>query len=167
MKNQNDPDNREAQETAAQPAPGDGLKKNPTQEAAPAEPGGEEAEGMPEENAGQAPAVAVTGDEAQPAQQATPPEAKSPEEWEREVEQARAQAAENYEKFLRVHAEFENFKKRMHKEQAETVKYAHLPLLRDLTPLMDNLERAVEHARKNSGSEPEGLVVGIQMVIPI
>ena len=169
MKNQTDPDNREAQETAAQPAPEDGLKESPPQEAAPGEPGGEEVEptavAVPEENAGQSTAAAATGEEPQLAQQAPPPEAKSTEEWEREVEQARAQAAENYEKFLRLHAEFENFKKRMHKDQAEAMKYAHLPLLRDLTTVMDNLERAVEHARKNSGTDLEGLVAGIELVI--
>ena len=171
MKDQKDPDYQEVQEPAAQPAPGDGLKGNPPQEAAPVEPGGEEAEPtaeeQPENSAGQATAdAAATGEEeAQPDQQAAPLEAESREEWEREVEQARAQAAENYEKFLRVHAEFENFKKRMHKDQAEAMKYAQLPLLRDLTTVMDNLERAVEHARKNSGTDLEGLVAGIELVI--
>ena len=168
MKDQKD---QEVPETAAQPAPGDGLKKNPPQEAASVEPGGEEAEPTaeeePENNASQATtAAAATGEEeAQPTDQAAPPESKSPEEWEREVEQARAQAAENYEKFLRLHAEFENFKKRMHKDQAEAMKYAQLPLLRDFTTVMDNLERAVEHARKNSGTDLEGLVAGIELVI--
>ncbi len=171
MKDQKDPDYQEVQESAEQPAPGAGSKGNPSQEAAPVEPGAEEAEPtgeeQPENNAGQATTdAAATGEEeAQPDQQAAPPEAKSREEWEREVEQARAQAAENYEKFLRVHAEFENFKKRMHKDQAEAMKYAQLPLLRDFTTVMDNLERAVEHARKNSGTDLEGLVAGIELVI--
>ncbi len=57
-----------------------------------------------------------------------------------------AQAA--VERYLRLAAEFENYKKRAQKDQVEYVKYANERLLKDLLPVLDNLQRALEHAQQ-------------------
>lgn len=81
-----------------------------------------------------------------------------------ELEQAQALAEENYDKFVRLRAEMENYKKRMQKERAEESKYAELPLLRDLAGILDNLERAAEHARNNPVEGTDGILSGVEMV---
>jgi len=81
-----------------------------------------------------------------------------------EMDQVKAELAERYDAFLRLQAEFENFKKRMYKEQAEQLKYAQLPLLKDLTQAMDNLERALAHIRAQSGADAQGLAGGLDLV---
>lgn len=87
-----------------------------------------------------------------------------------EVEQLRQQleakeleAKENYDRYLRQAAELDNFKKRMAREKAEGVRYANEILMRDLLPTLDNLERAVEHAKGGENGQP--FAEGIEMVL--
>jgi molecular chaperone GrpE len=51
-------------------------------------------------------------------------------------------------------AELENFKKRTEKRYREALEYATEGLLKDLLPVLDNLERALEHGKQGG---PEGL----------
>lgn len=80
-----------------------------------------------------------------------------------ELEKARAEAREYQDKYLRVHAETENFKKRMVREGAEREKYYNEGILRELLPVADNLERALSHADDNGGGG--GLTEGVKMVM--
>lgn len=73
------------------------------------------------------------------------------------------EAKENYDRFLRQAAELENFKKRMAREKGEAIRYANEGLFRDLLPVLDNLERAVEHARGGWNGKP--LLEGMEMVL--
>ena len=66
---------------------------------------------------------------------------KSPEEL---LDQSRAETAEWQDKALRSIAEFENYKKRMERERSAMLKYSGEPIFRELLPVVDNLERAVE-----------------------
>lgn len=84
---------------------------------------------------------------------------------EAELATLRTQVAETNDKYLRLLAEFDNFKKRMRREHEEQLKYALLPLLKDITAPMDNLERALEHARQDNGEDAEGLCAGIELVL--
>lgn len=78
--------------------------------------------------------------------------------------QAKEQEAKNNEeKFLRQAAEMENYKKRVAREKEDAIKFANEALVRELLPVLDNLERAVEHARGGGNGEP--LVDGIEMVL--
>jgi molecular chaperone GrpE len=79
------------------------------------------------------------------------------------LQEKEAEAKANYELFLRERAELENFKRRMLREQAESLRFANEPLLRDLLPAIDNLERAVEHARGGGNGQP--LVEGVALVL--
>ena len=53
--------------------------------------------------------------------------------------------AEINDRYLRAHAEFENYKKRLARDQTDIARYAHETLLRELLPVLDNLERALQH----------------------
>ena len=61
-----------------------------------------------------------------------------------ELEAARKEAGENYDRFLRVSAEFENYKKRKEREASDFRKYANEAFVKELLPVVDNLERALE-----------------------
>lgn len=58
------------------------------------------------------------------------------------------------EKHLRVLAEMENFKKRAARDQIEQVLYANEKLLKELLPVLDNLERALGHVDDPSKKSP-------------
>lgn len=64
---------------------------------------------------------------------------------------------------LRVQAELENYRKRVARESADQRRYADLPLLREILPVLDNMQRAIEAAEK-SGEAP-GLLEGFKMVV--
>lgn len=73
------------------------------------------------------------------------------------------EAKENYNRFLRSCAELENFKKRTAKEKEDFIKYAQESMVRDLLPVLDNLERAVEHSK--ASQDFNGLVEGVAMTV--
>ncbi|MFA6411398.1 MAG: nucleotide exchange factor GrpE, partial [Syntrophales bacterium] len=52
------------------------------------------------------------------------------------------EAAENYDRYLRAVADLDNYKKRAVKEKADAIKYGNETLIRDLLPLVDNIDRA-------------------------
>ncbi|MEX2103846.1 MAG: nucleotide exchange factor GrpE, partial [Bacilli bacterium] len=60
-----------------------------------------------------------------------------------EVDQWKAQADENYQRFLRVQADFDNFRRRSRQEREESAKYASLKVVESLLPALDNFERAL------------------------
>src|SRR5437868_3017784 len=62
-----------------------------------------------------------------------------------EVERLRAEVASLKGRALRAQAEVENFKKRSARDKADTARYANEDLLRGLLPVIDNLQRAVDH----------------------
>jgi molecular chaperone GrpE len=73
------------------------------------------------------------------------------------------EAKTNYDLFVRERAELENFRRRMQREQAESLRYANEPLIRDLLPVLDNLERAVSHAQGGGNGQP--LFEGVSLVV--
>tara|TARA_B100000315_G_scaffold45852_2_gene40665 strand:- start:13450 stop:14070 length:621 start_codon:yes stop_codon:yes gene_type:complete len=69
---------------------------------------------------------------------------------------------ETKDKHLRVAAEFENFKKRAARERSESIKFANERILRDFLLIIDNLERALHHAKE--GTEGGSLGQGVELV---
>lgn len=63
---------------------------------------------------------------------------------------------------LRTQAELENFRKRSRREIVEERRYATLPLLRDVLPVVDNLRRAIESVADSNSFE--GLLEGVKLV---
>jgi molecular chaperone GrpE len=66
------------------------------------------------------------------------------------------------DQFLRAQAELENYRKRIQREREEERRYAALPLLRDLLPGMDNLQRALDAARHTD--DLAAMLQGVEMV---
>ncbi len=83
---------------------------------------------------------------------------------EQRLERAEKEARENYDRFLRVSAEFDNYKKRMAKEKEDYRKFANESLLKALLPVVDNLERAIEAAGKEERAE-HPIVQGIELTL--
>ncbi|MHB8973921.1 MAG: nucleotide exchange factor GrpE [Pirellulaceae bacterium] len=69
---------------------------------------------------------------------------------------------ETRRKNARLQAELENFRKRMMRTMDEERRYAALPLLRDLLPVIDNLQRALSAAEQHETAS--GLLEGVKMV---
>lgn len=65
-----------------------------------------------------------------------------------EVEDLRRQLEEKQDQLLRALAEADNVRRRAQRDREEYLKYANEPLLRDLIPLLDNFDRALEAARQ-------------------
>ncbi|MCH2211690.1 MAG: nucleotide exchange factor GrpE [Fuerstiella sp.] len=74
----------------------------------------------------------------------------------------RLQIEKLQDQLLRGQAELENFRRRSHREADEARKYQSLPMVRDLLPALDNLERAI-HAAEQTG-DVGTLLEGIRMV---
>jgi molecular chaperone GrpE len=93
---------------------------------------------------------------------ATKKTAKEPAEQKAEEAQPQeTESAENsdtgedyYEKYLRVTADFENFKRRRAQEFADLSRYSSEAAARALLPVLDNLERALEHAPESEDAKP-------------
>jgi molecular chaperone GrpE len=77
--------------------------------------------------------------------------------------EARAEAAKNWDLYLRERADLENFRKRSAREKEEAIRFANDRLLREMIPILDNLERALEHAAGGAGGE--SLLEGVEMTI--
>ena len=73
------------------------------------------------------------------------------------------EANENYDRYVRQVAESENFRKRANRERDEAIRFANEALVKDLLPVIDNLERAVAHAKDGGNGKP--LVEGVEMVL--
>jgi len=69
------------------------------------------------------------------------------------------------DRLLRLAADFENFRKRTLREKEEAWRYGHQNLVKDLLATVDNLERAIEHARGSEGGDLEGLLQGVELVL--
>lgn len=80
--------------------------------------------------------------------------------------QALSEEVEAYkDKLLRLGADFENYKKRMGREQAARMKYAGEPVLKEMLHVIDNLERGMAHAAEGSDSEQHlsALLEGVEL----
>jgi len=83
---------------------------------------------------------------------------------EQELTEAKATAAKNWDLYLRERADLENFRKRSQRDKEEAIRFANDRLLKEMVPVLDNLERAVEHADQ-AGEGLQGLIEGVTMTI--
>ena len=75
-----------------------------------------------------------------------------------ELEKARQEARENHEQYLRVLADQDNYRKRLHKVFQDRLEQQYAGLLRNLLAVMDDLERALAY-----GSEGDPLTSGVKL----
>ncbi len=70
------------------------------------------------------------------------------------------------DKYLRLYAEFDNYKKRVLKDQTEFLKYANENIIKELLPVIDNLERAIKHSKESAGGEDvKKLIEGVELTL--
>src|SRR3954470_23212933 len=94
--------------------------------------------------------------------EADPPIEVSPEE----LAELRAQAdkaAENWDKYVRLNADFDNFKKRAARERQDSIRYANEGLLEKLIPILDNFEMAMMAASAPQATS-DALKTGVNMI---
>lgn len=79
--------------------------------------------------------------------------------------EAKAQKADEYwDRFVRLNAEFDNFKKRAARERSEAVKYANEALLERLIPTLDHFEMAMAAVQNVDDKSVASIKMGIEMV---
>lgn len=78
---------------------------------------------------------------------------------------ARKEASDNYERFLRVGADFENYKKRVQRQMDDHRKFSNTELIKDLLPVVDNLERAIAAYQDNHANIEACMVEGVEMTL--
>ena len=83
---------------------------------------------------------------------------------ESEYDKLARDAAEYKDKYVRLFAEFDNFRKRMEREKQEFVKYANEGLLAEFLNILDDLERSVEAARTKH-EDYDAFLKGVEMVM--
>lgn len=81
---------------------------------------------------------------------------------EDELTRAREEAGRHLETAQRLQAEFDNYRKRMAREQEDAIKRAGQRIVSEVLPALDNLERALAHAEESG--ESTGFVAGVEMV---
>jgi molecular chaperone GrpE len=79
------------------------------------------------------------------------------------VEQSE-KASENWDRFLRLNAEFDNYKKRAARDRLEAIKYANESVLESLIPTLDNFEMAMMAVDTATVETIDSLKQGISMV---
>lgn len=99
---------------------------------------------------------------------------EKPPEWaalEEELSGLREKYDDLERQHLRLQADFENVRRRAMKDRQESHSYGHEGVVRDLLGTVDNLERAIEHARAEPEEAPdsevpntEALIEGIELV---
>lgn len=83
-------------------------------------------------------------------------------ETKEELEQEDADKDEFEAKYIRLSADFQNYKRRSEKEKSEIYKSANAKLITELLPLIDDFDRAIAHA-EDSGKE--AFADGMEMII--
>jgi len=81
----------------------------------------------------------------------------------KKVEEAEAASQKNYDLYLRSQAEIDNLKKRYQKEQQGLVKFANESLIKQLLPVADNLEKAIDHSQNETSVD--ALREGVELTL--
>ena len=86
---------------------------------------------------------------------------KALEETKNQLEEQKVQYAELNDKFLRLFSEFDNYKKRTAKEKVEMLGTASEGVIKDILPVFDDFERALQNMEKN-GNEAD--IQGVTLI---
>lgn len=86
---------------------------------------------------------------------------KEVEALHKNIEELKAELDEQNDKYLRVVAEYDNYRKRAQKEKEGIYSDAYIDAVKEILPILDNLERAVAFA--DSGNLAEGVTMTLNM----
>lgn len=87
---------------------------------------------------------------------------------EKQLAEAKEEAADLKDRMLRLAADYDNYKKRNERERATAMKYAGEQIFREFLPVVDNLERAVSHSGvegSDASSKLAGLLEGVELTL--
>ncbi len=96
----------------------------------------------------------------------SPEAANRPEDPVGDVSQAAPAEQENWkEQYVRLLADFDNYRKRTARDSEESRKFANESLLSAFLPVLDNLDRALHHFEKHqsTGGETDSLIEGVRL----
>jgi len=85
-------------------------------------------------------------------------------ELKEKLESKEQETKETYDRFLRLSAEFENFKKRSERQMIDFKKFANESLLKEMLPVVDNLQLALESLKEKEDSGG-GLHEGVELTL--
>jgi molecular chaperone GrpE len=89
-------------------------------------------------------------------------ETPSPSSMEQKIAELESELAEARSKYLRLAADFENYKKRMRQEQLETIQHASADLIGRLLPVLDDLNNVLDHKPRDID---ESWVKGLELSV--
>jgi molecular chaperone GrpE len=78
------------------------------------------------------------------------------------IQDAEKKAAENYDRYVRSVAEFDNFRKRSIREKADAINYGNEKLLQEILPMLDGIDRALEQTEK--AGDIDSFKKGLQLI---
>ncbi|WP_185871714.1 nucleotide exchange factor GrpE [Blattabacterium cuenoti] len=81
--------------------------------------------------------------------------------FQKEIDSFKEELEKEKDKFLRLFAEFENYKKRIQKERFDIFRNVHEQILIDLIPVLDDFERGIKELKK---TQDEHLVKGVFLI---
>ncbi len=110
----------------------------------------------------QQPTGQPANEETQPAPEVYAPEAEIAQ-LHQQLESKEQEIKSQQDKYMRLYAEFENYKKRAARDQEEFSKYANERFLKELLPVVDNLERAIVHTKDTK--EPGKILEGLELIL--
>jgi molecular chaperone GrpE len=91
-----------------------------------------------------------------------PAEPAAPTSPEAQLDELRRQLDDKQDRLLRALAEADNIRRRAQRDRDDYVKYANESLLRELIPVLDNLDRALESARATAAAG--SVVTGVELI---
>lgn len=85
------------------------------------------------------------------------------DELEARISALEKEKKENWDRYLRTAADLENLRKRQKRELDDVRLESKGRVLKEMLPVVDNLERAIEHATAQAGTNP--IIEGVQLVL--
>ena len=113
----------------------------------------EEVTGQAEETAAETPAEEIANEA---------PEAETADTWETKLKEAEEKAAELNDRYLRLSAEFDNYRKRTLKEKTELILNGGEKALTSILPVVDDLERAMQNMQQ--ATDVEAVRQGVELI---
>lgn len=83
------------------------------------------------------------------------------EDLKRSLETKTAECRASQDKYLRLAAEFDNYKRLTQRDQRDQIRFGNEQLLKELLPVVDNLERAIQSGKQNGANE--ALTQGVEL----
>lgn len=119
-----------------------------------------------EEELQRQPEMEVPGSSKEAESEEAEPEKEAPknDDLEERLIAAEEEARANYDRYVRLAAEFDNFRKRSAREMDDYRRFANESLVKELLPVVDNLERALLSAENPAAGE-NGLKEGVELTL--